>query len=536
VSAIARRTSPTNIAMYLLSTVAAHDLGYLTTAALIERLDQTLTTLESLERHHGHFLNWYDTSTREPLRPHYVSTVDSGNLAGVLVAIAQALEELTRAPQTEAQRLDGVADTRHLIASLTPASDADERAFWTVALERALADVHTSPPDAAAASLIALAARATRLADGMDFSFLYDRRRRMFTIGYRLADAEGPGRPDTAFYDLLASESRLASFVAIAKGDVPQHHWFQLGRLVTSVHGRATLMSWGGTMFEYLMPSWSCAHSQARCWIRAAAPAFGVRWTTAANAGFRGDCRNPPMRSGIAPGRISTARLGSRAWLATRARGRSRCGAVRHSAGRPGQPTGRRRQPATAGTPGGLGRYGFYESLDYSDHAAMAVARTKRRHGATARDRQGLLQSSPGHGPGRADECREPGHLCLALSRRSARASHRAPPAGTCAAGSHPRGSAARRCRHSQAAAPPVGARRFVSAHTANEHKHFLSNGRYTVAITQTGGDSAPGAAWASRVGATTAPRTPARISSISAIRGPEPSGHPPICLVRARA
>ena len=88
----------------------------------------------------------------------------------------------------------------------------------------------------------------------MRFEFLYDRRRRIFSIGYRLADADGPGRPDGSFYDLLASEARLASFVAIAKGDVPQHHWFHLGRLVTSVDGRATLMSWGGTMFEYLMP------------------------------------------------------------------------------------------------------------------------------------------------------------------------------------------------------------------------------------------------------------------------------------------
>ena len=96
--------------------------------------------------------------------------------------------------------------------------------------------------------------RGDALADGMRFEFLYDRRRRIFAIGYRLADAEGPGRLDASFYDLLASEARLASFVAIAKGDVPQHHWFHLGRLVTNVDGRATLMSWGGTMFEYLMP------------------------------------------------------------------------------------------------------------------------------------------------------------------------------------------------------------------------------------------------------------------------------------------
>ena len=100
-------------------------------------------------------------------------------------------------------------------------------------------------------ALQALAGRLSALVDGMRFEFLYDRRRRIFSIGYRLADAEGPGRLDASFYDLLASEARVASFVAIAKGDVPQHHWFHLGRLVTNVDGRATLMSWGGTMFEY---------------------------------------------------------------------------------------------------------------------------------------------------------------------------------------------------------------------------------------------------------------------------------------------
>ena len=87
---MARRTSPTNIGMSLLSTMAAHDLGYLPTDTLLERLDATLRTLESLERHQGHFLNWYDTATRAPLHPRYVSTVDSGNLAGALLALAQA--------------------------------------------------------------------------------------------------------------------------------------------------------------------------------------------------------------------------------------------------------------------------------------------------------------------------------------------------------------------------------------------------------------------------------------------------------------
>ena len=112
---------------------------------------------------------------------------------------------------------------------------------------------HAAPePDA---RLVALSARACALVDGMDFRFLYDPERHLFTIGYRLADSENPGRQDSSYYDLLASEARIASFVAIAKGDVPQTHWFHLGRSVTTVHGAPVLLSWGATMFEYLMPN-----------------------------------------------------------------------------------------------------------------------------------------------------------------------------------------------------------------------------------------------------------------------------------------
>ncbi len=203
---VAHRTSPTNVGMGLLSTLAAHDLGLLTAEAMVERLDRTLTTVEGLERHEGHLLNWYDTQNLSPLLPRYVSTVDSGNLAGALVALAEGCRQL--------------AVSRPGLAS----------------------------------RLAELAHRAMALADGMSFDFLYDRRRQLFSIGYRLADATGPGRVDGSYYDLLASESRLASFFAIAKGDVPQSHWFHLGRLVVSVDGVPTLVSWSATMFEYLMP------------------------------------------------------------------------------------------------------------------------------------------------------------------------------------------------------------------------------------------------------------------------------------------
>jgi cyclic beta-1,2-glucan synthetase len=205
----AQRTSPTNIGMALLATLSAHDLGFLEHRETLDRIDRTLTTLEGLEKHEGHLLNWYDIQSLAPLQPRYVSTVDSANLAGALLALAAGL-----------RRLEAVEDL--------PPDDDPHRAR--------------------------LSARAEAIADAMDFAFLYDRDRRIFSIGYRLPDMEGPGRLDTSFYDLLASEARLASFIAIAKGDVPQEHWFQLGRGLVSVGGIPALVSWSGSMFEYLMP------------------------------------------------------------------------------------------------------------------------------------------------------------------------------------------------------------------------------------------------------------------------------------------
>lgn len=209
---VAARTSPTNIGMSLLSTLAAHDLGIIDLESLLDRVAATLDTLERLDKVRGHLLNWYDTTTLTPLEPAYVSTVDSGNLAGALLVLAVGLEEVE-----------------------TPAAAGD-----------------AAPPHAAAARL--LAERARRLADDMDFAFLYDPARELFAIGYRVADRDGIGRLDTSYYDLLASEARLASFLAIARGDVPQRHWFRLGRPLTVLHGAPVLLSWSGTMFEYMMP------------------------------------------------------------------------------------------------------------------------------------------------------------------------------------------------------------------------------------------------------------------------------------------
>ena len=315
---IAHRTSPTNIGMGLLSTLAAHDLGYLATSQLAERIQATLTTVEGLERHQGHLFNWYETERLAPLAPRYVSTVDSGNLAGALMTLSAGLRELAADDEDRGSACVGLADTAgvlaeeltvlghrahaatplrarcalaqreldalramlatgesssarleaarervsHLSTALAgvtsaapPGPEAEAVAEWSRLLDEAL----VRPPEAARsdalrAQLHELARRCDGLADGMAWTFLYDGARGVFSIGFRLADAEGPGRLDASYYDLLASEARLASFIAIARGEVPQEHWFRLSRALVSVEGCTTLVSWSGSMFEYLMP------------------------------------------------------------------------------------------------------------------------------------------------------------------------------------------------------------------------------------------------------------------------------------------
>ncbi|MDR7419789.1 MAG: glucoamylase family protein [Armatimonadota bacterium] len=311
---LAHRTSPTNIGLGLLATLAAYDLGYIATPELAERVERTVSTVEALERFEGHLLNWYDTQSLAPLAPRYVSTVDSGNLAGALIALAHGLRKAARNAQDPLRQIEACRDvaaiarealdalaadrpasgehTRSLCdevraveavvagtesapatlaaladriprlrRALTPAREPivspeqDEAVFW---IERLADTMAPRGPGAGAASvarrLEGLADRAGALVDAMNFAVLFNAERKLFAIGYRLADADGPGRYDASFYDLLASEARLASFVAIAKGDVPQDHWFRLGRLLVNAGGRPTLVSWSASMFEYLMP------------------------------------------------------------------------------------------------------------------------------------------------------------------------------------------------------------------------------------------------------------------------------------------
>ncbi|OIO00482.1 MAG: cyclic beta 1-2 glucan synthetase, partial [Desulfovibrionaceae bacterium CG1_02_65_16] len=379
VAVVAHRTSPTNMGLALLANLAAYDFGTITCGRMLERSARTLATMAALERHRGHFFNWYDTLSLKPLPPQYISAVDSGNLAGHLLTLRSGLLALAEEPILSARLFESLADTLELAldaAAEMPAADLradvpallaglrhdlataaaelsggasatlgamrlcltrlaaatetlgaalagldaapdneldwwaralagqcrdaldelDQFATWTSANarlgglvnipalqnmptlrglaalepERLAAQARglapTAPSDAEPAlaillaaakahaqariaALAALAAQCGELAC-MDYDFLYDEKRRLLAIGYNVDER----RRDLSCYDLLASESRLATFVAIAQGQLPQDSWFALGRLLTTAGGEPILLSWSGSMFEYLMP------------------------------------------------------------------------------------------------------------------------------------------------------------------------------------------------------------------------------------------------------------------------------------------
>jgi cyclic beta-1,2-glucan synthetase len=325
---IAHRTSPTNQGLLLLSTLAASDLGYISPSVLVDRLERTFETLNRLEKHWGHFYNWYDTRTLQPLPPPYISTVDSGNLLGSLITLAHGLRQKAESPLLGPAVALGLADTLGLaaeeqgaescqalwtlidsppqgnvavapradtegsdrgVAGGTPRDEVDEWTTWLAALERAAinlaghdrSDGATSGDKLVRSSswadrllvqvrawrvefaalresdatdlvrrLQCLAQAAEALAGAMDFRALYRSERHLFAIGFNVVQ----GRLDSACYDLLASESCLTSYLAVARGEAPRQHWFQLGRPYIRAAGGIGLISWGGTMFEYLMP------------------------------------------------------------------------------------------------------------------------------------------------------------------------------------------------------------------------------------------------------------------------------------------
>ncbi|WP_229256619.1 GH36-type glycosyl hydrolase domain-containing protein [Duganella lactea] len=365
VQVVAHRTSPTNIGMALLANLSAVDFGYITVGQMMTRTNHTLDSMDQLERHHGHFYNWYDTLTLKPLHPIYISSVDSGNLGGHLLTLQSGLTGLYDEPVLGAQIVDGIVATARVLqetlaaaaqtgdpaapvidgdivlAALSPAPEAANLQQLHVWLTRATAAADAFQPQAAShseaaawwatslaqqchAALDELAAltpwaslpadaifdtsmtrvptlrelaalarassaiavtdlapderdRQQRLAElfeqgsanahermralaemaqrcgafaQMEYGFLFNPTTKLMAIGYNVTDR----RLDASYYDLLASESRLASFVAIAQGQLPQDHWFALGRQLCIVAGKPVLLSWSGSMFEYLMP------------------------------------------------------------------------------------------------------------------------------------------------------------------------------------------------------------------------------------------------------------------------------------------
>ncbi|MEE9913454.1 MAG: cyclic beta 1-2 glucan synthetase [Deltaproteobacteria bacterium] len=363
----AHRTSPTNMGLALLANLAACDFGYVTPGQFVRRTANAFDTMEKLDRHRGHFYNWYDTQSLKTLPPHYISTVDSGNLCGYLLTLKQGLIALSDRKISGERLWEGITGTYHVLQEVAGSVPKKELAQFKRHLEMPLSREHTTAgelwlrldmltqsasvlaaaieagpqsqssgwaqslarqcreatdelaalcpwatlpvpkasiarllgeigiptlretadlsarwisaveeiigPSAAAeeeawsrefqklvlqGSLLArerlsvvqtLIEKAEALAD-MDYSFLYDKGRQLLTIGYSVGDR----RRDGSFYDLLASEARFCSFIAIAEGQLPQENWFALGRMLSNPGGDPVLLSWDGSMFEYLMP------------------------------------------------------------------------------------------------------------------------------------------------------------------------------------------------------------------------------------------------------------------------------------------
>lgn len=346
---VAHRTSPTNMGMGIISEVAAYDLGYITIGEFIDKIDLILKNMNDLKREHGHFYNWYDTRTKEPLWPRYISTVDSGNLLANLWILKKSMEDLKSSPVIRTKEIMALKDIykiiekensniqirfassvsidqyteildeiievvstnnelKNIINELNKPKNStahsninEETKYWVKKLineaekkkeyfnymfsgmeslfkEDFIEDVPTIKElseryaqyknnygddfEGTIASKVdytesylekidKIIKYIDDITEAMNFKFLYDEKRGLFSIGYNVEEKS----LGSSYYDLLASESRIASFVAIAKNDVPKEHWFKLSRAMTNAFHSHTLVSWSGTMFEYFMPS-----------------------------------------------------------------------------------------------------------------------------------------------------------------------------------------------------------------------------------------------------------------------------------------
>ncbi|MFS8041985.1 MULTISPECIES: GH36-type glycosyl hydrolase domain-containing protein [Xanthobacter] len=544
---LARRTSPTNMGLYLLSVASARDFGWLGTGDAVRRLEATLRTMSGLPRFRGHFYNWYDTSDLRALDPKYVSTVDSGNLAGHLIALANALRDWKASAQPITQRLAGIADALDLareeaglladgrrtqtvtlpqldeaLATLATAArralsagedmscrlaDLAAAAETMVDIARALATERGDAPGSdllfwAQASLDAIASHHRDLADGptdetnlgfrlaalentaramaleMEFSFLLDRSRNLLSIGYLVAE----GTLDPSCYDLLASEARLASFFAIAKGDVPARHWFRLGRSVTPIAHGAALISWSGSMFEYLMPSLimrapagSLLDQTNRLVVHRQidyAAGMGVPWGISESAYNARNLELTYQYSNFGvPGLGLKRGLGDNLVIAPYATALAAMAA----------PIAACANLAQLREAGARGRYGFYEALDYTT-SRLPAGESRAVVQAFMAHHQGMTIVAVADtllgGIMRARFHAEPMVQAteLLLQERTPRDVAVVRPWSA-------DGRAAARARDLE---PPAG-RAFTSARQATPATHLLSNGRYAAMLTAAG-------------------------------------------------
>ena len=541
VPVVAHRTSPTNLGLYLLSAIAARDFGWAATTQTVERIEATFASMHKLARFKGHFYNWYGTLDLQVLAPAYVSSVDSGNLAGHLIVLANACEEWQHdllAPAARSGMVDNLQLARAAIDALpaaggergkqlvtifeeirtqlhgaqtldalspllmrltekagkatrelVPAGGDDSCAdlmFWVDALSKSLVE-HARDRQQLAEAPGLLKARLKELADtsralalDMDFAFLLDPERKLLSIGYSQSD----NSLDQNCYDLLASEARLASLFAIAKGDVTTRHWFRLGRAATPVGNGSALISWSGSMFEYLMPSLvmrapvgSLLEQTNRLVVERQASygrSLGIPWGISESAYNARDIEFTYQYSNFGvPGLGLKRGLSENRVIAPYATGLAAMV----------DPQAALENYAQLAGLGALGRYGYYEALDFTrsrlpDNADVAIVRNFMAH------HQGMTIVSIANtlldAQMRARFHREPMIQAseLLLQERMPR---------NVAVG-HPRAEEVNTSAAVAGAAPSTVRRLAASAVAgAAPVTHLLSNGHYAVMLTATG-------------------------------------------------
>lgn len=543
---IAHRTSPTNIGLYLLSVASAKDFGWIGLNDAVDRLEATFATMKNLDRVRGHFYNWYDTKDLRPLSPAYISTVDSGNLAGHLIGVANACAEWRRSSINDVPSFSGIADALDLVQqeagplhSAKPAGaiwagfddayarlsqevqqvsrmsdasterieelaaqadamagivhalvteftglDGSSMLYWMGAVQDSIASMlrdFRKADDTGSdmeSRLLAIEEQARAFALGMDFNFLLDGKRKLLSIGYLVAE----DKLDQNCYDLLASEACLASFIAIAKGDVPASQWFRLGRGATPIGHGAALISWSGSMFEYLMTSLVLRVPMGSLIERTNelivdrqieyATKLGVPWGISESAYNVRDIEFAYQYSNFGvPGLGLKRGLEENIVIAPYATGLAAM-IDPHSAAR---------NFDRLASVGARARFGFYEALDYTPSRVpagqdLAIVRAFMAH------HQGMMIVSIANAL-LGNRMRARFHAEPLVQATELLLQERTP---RDVALNRPSAAVPHTTRHVLDIGPVAG-RQFSTAHTATPATHLLSNGRYAVMITAAG-------------------------------------------------